>query len=253
MIHEILLVGGASWSQYLRDRICKTFRDCEGSEAPYTIPICMPNNSAVGTATCVAQGALLMLMDRSFIRERMLRRGYCVGVQKECRKKQKGAFPDKLDGGWRRVVTEFLVKAEDRIPINHRASVLQGHWRSLRLSEISDRGWPLFEHLYCYEGACRNGLSIDVNKDIEHCGDTISFWISPADAQDFEIKQSALGQDFKYLEYRIDAIFRENDIQYEILIPRSGKFASDNSFGADPIRIEGHLELGGAFSLVNND
>ena len=63
--------------------------------------------------------------------------------QAGCDKESRGAFYDRLDDVWRRYQAKFLVKAGDRIPVNHRVCVSENgrwYWRSLPFSEMKDAG-----------------------------------------------------------------------------------------------------------------
>ena len=260
-INEILLVGGGSASPYLSDRIRDEYEHRGFLEEHCSIPVRTRANDRSGAANCIVQGALLLLMDKAFLRERVIRRGYCVKldeitVPRDFSPLNYEVRRDLHDGTWRRVdVWRFLIRIGERVNHHHRASGPRGTWRGLLLDEVEPHGWDLEEEIFYSDSTSTDSLWIyGERNDIRPCG-MLRFSLTQEDSRLFEVRESPIdGRRYKYLEYRVDFVIEGIDMTYQISIPRDGKLQGEakQGLGRDPIRKSAQLDCAGVFELFSS-
>ncbi|KEF62394.1 uncharacterized protein A1O9_00366 [Exophiala aquamarina CBS 119918] len=154
-IAEILLVGGSSASPYLKQKLRERYSYDQTATRPYCVTVRATDRNGMSAETCIAQGAILLMMDSHFVTEKVIKRGYAVQVDAESKP---GDRINRLEG--------------ERIGHYHEAPGPEGCWRGLFLDEKTDSGWVLEESVFYSDRLSEDGLWIDHphNKDIRRCG-----------------------------------------------------------------------------------
>lgn len=263
-IHKMLLIGGGSASPYLNNRIRDEYERRGSWEMQTSIPVNSRNDDRHGATSCIVQGAILLLLDKAFLRERVIRRGYCVRVDEETERKVFSHLNfqverDPHDGRWSRVeVSRFLIRSGERIGHYHRAVGPGGCWRGLFLDELKPHGWDLEEEIFYSDTTSKDGLWVNSEcNDIHPCGKLL-FSLKEEDCADFELCTSTVNlakpRPYKRLEYRIDFIIDGIRMTYQISIPRNGRLEGKDKqgLGRNPIRKLGVLDCSGSFELFNS-
>jgi hypothetical protein len=258
-IAEILLVGGSSASPYLKQKIRDRYTRGTTTTRPYSVTVRMADRNGMGAETCIAQGSLLLMMDRHFVTERVIRRGYCVQLDEESQPNDRKnrlvrVHRDPHDGTKRRVeVTKFLIKIGERIGDYHQAHGPSGCWRGLFLDEKTEAGWVLEEPIFYSDQFSLDGVWINHprNNHIQRCG-VLRVQLTEEDCSSFETKISKIGgRPYKYLEYQVQFEIKGIVMSYQIVIPKNGQFLEAGDFGRDPIRKVAKLDCSGVFGLFN--
>ncbi|KIX07770.1 uncharacterized protein Z518_02424 [Rhinocladiella mackenziei CBS 650.93] len=245
-VDEILMVGGGSSSRYLRDQISSA---CEKDAQPlagYPIPVRSPSDATAPFSTTVAFGSLLLLTDKTFIKERVVSRGYCVAWDKEVRDLDRGLYPeepvvrDPHDGVQRVLkVSKFFIRPQEVVPQNY--SVSHRGWRAFLEEDCEDGGWILDEDLYFSETVATDDEPVENPLvDIHPMPSPLKFFIPVAGCQQFETHLSPEGKRYLYAEYEVGLVLRGIIMTFELVIPRTGKFSRQgNGYGENPLRWEG--------------
>ena len=260
-ITEILLIGGGSASPYIRAEITKEYERGGSREGQYPIPVRKRAVDRSGAATWIAQGALLLLLDKAFLRERVIRRGYCIKIDEETTRRGFSHLNfevqrDPHDGIWRRIdVSRFLIRIGERISSYHKATGPQGSWRGLFLHQMKPHGWDLEEEIFYSDTTSEDGLWVTSERnDIHPCG-MLRFSLTEEDCSYFAEEQSPVTKRwYKYLEYRVDFVIQGLEMTYTVNIPRDGKLQGENQrgLGRNPIVKFGKLDCTGSFELFNS-
>ena len=258
-ICEILLVGGGSACTYVKEELRKVYAAGKSQDAPYPIAVRVSGDHGSGSTTSIVKGALLLMLDRAFVAERVIRRGYCVGLDEPCmqgdrRDPQYKVLRDPFEGIDVRIdVTRFLIRIGERIGHEHRAIGPQGCWRGLFLDEKGPHGWTLEENIYHSDTCSQDSIWINDPKrdDIKQCG-ILKVVLSEEDCKGFEVRVSPIrGRHFLYLEYFVELVIKGIEMTYQIVIPMSGRLSGVGEVGADAIRKEAQLDCAGDFELFN--
>lgn len=258
-IAEILLVGGSSASQYLKKKIHDRYAHDITPTRPYYVTVRMADRNGFGAETCIAQGSILLRMDSRFVSERVIRRGYCVQLDKASKPKDRKnrlvrVRRDPHDGTKRRIdVTHFLIKIGERIAHHHRAHGPERCWRGLFLDEKTQAGWVLEEPIFFSDLHSEDGVWINhpSNNHIHRCG-VLRVEITEEDCKYFKTEISKIdGRPYKYLEYQVHFEITGLVMAYEIVIPRNGEFLEDGGFGTHAIRKAAALDCSEVFGLFN--
>lgn len=268
-VDKILLVGGGFNSRYMRNRIRLTYESTEDSAAGYPIPVAAPHERATSSSSTVAYGSLLLLADKAFINERIIRRGFCVAWDKD-----KSEIPGRRYPAHRvfrdphdnvvcvREVARYLIRAGDRLPWSKYVEVCEG-WRALSLQEKGQikHQWTIREALYYCDKACRdNDLVRDSTRSgIHPMPNPILFELSEKECEGFEFR-AADGSDppdwYRYVQYEVALILEGMRMTFELRIPRSGKLGPKRSYleryGPDPIVKSGEYDNRGVFKLIDS-
>ena len=259
-VREILLVGGGSASPYMKEKIRSTFDDAGGD---FQIPVRTLGGEAVGTAQSIVRGALLLLMDKAFVHERVLRRGYAVKLDEHTSSNDTSADHlvemEEHDGAFvRRDVTRFLLRIGDHVGHYHTAYGPVGCWRSLFLDKkrfLDDRrgrGWDCDEPVFFSDDITADGIWVNnprYRDKIQPCG-MLVFELSEHDCKDItDIRKAATtNRWYIHLEYRVEFIINGIGMTYRVVMPRDGKFKGDDyDPGDNPIIVSAQLICAGAF------
>jgi hypothetical protein len=257
---EILLVGGGSLSPYFTEQI-RAFCSDEG-EAVLGRPISVrvPNDAQSSPSTTVASGSLLLLMDKAFITKRIITRGYCMAWDKAIASIRRGVddvqpVAEDLHDGKKRAlkVTKFFVRPMDCIPVQHRVS--HRGWRGLFREEGEEGGWDFLEHLY-WTDTIRDD-DVWVNRpgiDIHLMPHPLKFFIPFSLSNKFEHCTSPDGRIWYHVEYEVALKLDGMKAVYELVVPKTGKFAeADTEVYDDGCLVQrGEFDINGVFQLFNS-
>lgn len=259
-LKEILLVGGSSASPYLREGIRQKFEERAYPGTNRTFPVRIIAGDAYGALTSIVKGALLLLMDKAFIDERIVRRSYGVlwdieAGRGDFKRSHLLVVKDQHDGVRRKVdVTKFLFRKGDRIGERCERFGPKGCWRALFEHRKRGKGWELEEEIVYSDVTARDGIWVDdPGPDHKiHSDDKLLFWLTEEDCSAFETRLSVPDQHpYKYLEYQVKFTITGMEMKYEMIIPRSGKFSTASSRERDCIIKVGTLLVAGAFEDPN--
>ena len=259
-LKEILLVGGSSASPYLREGIRQKFEERVYPGTDRTFPVRIIASDAYGASTSIVKGALLLLMDKAFIDEQIVRRSYGVLWDTEAgrgdfKKSHWLVVKDQHDGVRRKIdVTKFLLKKGDQIGERCERFGPKGCWRALFEHHKRFSGWKLEEEIVYSDVTAQDGIWVDDPRPDHkiHSDDKLLFWLTEDDCSAFETRLSIPDQrPYKYLEYQVKFTITGMEMKYEMIIPRSGKFSTASSQERDYIIKVGTLLVAGAFEDPN--
>lgn len=256
-VDEILLVGGGSQSPYLRSRLRDRY-DSSSASGRYRIPVSRPSAAAIGSTT-VSKGALLLLADKVLVHERIIRRGYCIGVHDEPKGRhypQESLYTSPHDGRQRVNQAKFLICPGQALP--QEARVYYRGERVLLEDDTDDNGgWTVEECLYYSDTVSDNGVWVEApDIDIHEMPSSLWFTISEADAGQFvSLHESAMsgGRRFYKIEYEVGLVLKGDKMTFEFVVPRRGTFPPGGDYGPNPIRQRGSYDCIGAFHLFHSD
>ena len=253
---EILILGGSSCSIYFKQKMARRY-SMSTADRPEALKIRMADDIRRGTATCIAQGALLMRLDRAFVKQRPIRRSYYVKTDVLCKPKDPmrqlpNVERDPIDGKLRRRnVSYCLLRDGENIPDNYRVRGPDDTWRALSHRDQVDGVWTLEEPLLDADLYHEDGTWVDNAANGFHCCGMIKVQLDETDCAKFERRVSEHDKEFFwYLEYRVEVLISGVQMTFQIVIPRSGKFRRGEP-GPDPIRKEAQLDCSGVWGLFN--
>ena len=250
-VDQILMCGGSSLSNHLRNAIRELYDP---------IPVRLPTPQAGGSRT-VAMGAILLLEDKGFIQERMIRHGFCVAWFKPISELRGRRFPDEyveeneVDHIDRVNVSKFFFHAGSLLPLQYEAPHVRGY-RQLRMKDLTEDdnglGWDIVETLYYCEKPSDDDLAVeDDSNAIEEMPMTLTYRIPYHHAQKYWGVEEYDCEDCYEIEYEVILFLDGERMRFEILIPRLGKFDKKTHNPREDIRIEVKFNIAGLFDLVN--
>lgn len=252
-VDQIILVGGANESKYVREAIKEHAVRSGGLDFHGRIDIKLPQVERLSTLT--AQGALLLLQDKNFIGERILRRGYCVKWDKPTllRKSTKDYLieKDREDGVMcMKDVSKFLLRAGDRIAHQHQVSMRNG-WRALCMEpEINDTGFDyaadcflIDEAFFFCDKQSIDDLYVHHKQNGFHEVGVVTFRLDRELCHNFVETYEHEGRTYWRIQYEVKIEVVGLDFRYKMIIPETGVFEGDrpNDYGQNPIIAEGLL------------
>lgn len=256
-IDELLLVGGGGFSEYVRYWLTGLCQTTGQFICGYPIPVRMPNDPTASSSTSVSFGSLLLLADKAFVSERIIRRGYCfawdnpVAVLTQPLDPQQPTLIDPHEGDQRaEKVTKFLIRSGETVPLRH--VVFERGWRGLFPDEAKDDGWWFEEQLFWSETITQNDIWVHRPGIDLHGMEPLVFNIPRLPTTNFEERTSPDGRLWYHIEYEIRLSLDGFDMEFELIIPRSGKFQDEpEGCGEDAFRSRGRYDCAGVFYLLN--
>lgn len=252
-VHQIILVGGANESRYVRDAIRRRLLQDRDLEIGDRVDIRVPQIERLSTLT--AQGALMLLQDKDFIGERILRRGYCVKWDKPTlRRTSTREFlveRDCEDGIMcTKDVSKFLLKQGDRIAHRHSVSMRSG-WRALCMEPArDDTGFDavgdcflIDEQFFFCDSESIDDLYVYHKPHGFHEVGVVTFRLDRNRCQKFVDTYEHEGKGYWKIQYEVSIEVVGLDFRYKMVIPETGVFDSTgvNRCGRNPIEAEGLL------------
>ncbi|KAK4941536.1 hypothetical protein LTR10_018555 [Elasticomyces elasticus] len=234
-VGKILVVGGGFNHRYTRNRVRHKIE--VAAEAGYSIPVATTSENTSSSSTTVAYGTALLLADKAFISERIIRRGFCIIWDvpiKELENKER-IYPrecittDMHDGAESVMnVSKFLIRVGDRLPWE-RYVVTEEAWRGLSHMENGrrKRRWTISEGLCYCDAQCKDEeLVDDPASEIHRMPSPITFTLSEAECRGFETYWTPSTNSRKWyyrVEYDVALILEGLKMTFELRIPRSGR------------------------------
>lgn len=252
-VDQIILVGGANESRYIREVIKEQAVQNGRSNFHGRIDVKLPQIERLSTLT--AQGALLLLQDKNFIGERILRRGYCVKWDKPTlRRKSTKDYLVEKDGEdgvmCMKEVSKFLLRAGDRIAHQHQVSMRNG-WRALCMEpEVDDTGFDYAANCFLIDEAfffCDkqsiDDLYVHHKPNGFHEVGVVTFRLDKDLCHNFVETYEHEGRAYWRIQYEVKIEVVGLDFRYKMIIPETGVFEGDgaNDYGQHPIIAEGLL------------
>ncbi|KAI1621994.1 hypothetical protein EDD37DRAFT_696460 [Exophiala viscosa] len=186
-VDKILVVGGGFNHRYTRNRVRHKIE--VAAEAGYPIPVATTSENTSSSSATVAYGTALLLADKAFISERIIRRGFCIIWDvpiKELENKER-VYPrewiitDMHDGAKSVMnVSKFLIRVGDRLPWE-RYVITEEAWRGLSHMENGrrKRRWVISEALCYCDAQCHDEeLVDDPANEIHRMPNPITFTLS---------------------------------------------------------------------------
>lgn len=248
----LLMAGGGSNNVYIRNEMRERFEKAGISVA---------QTSAERSENTVALGSLLLLANKELVTERIVRRAYCVGRWEEVLPKDRRSYPpnsrtrSKQDGVQRAHMTRFFYRIGDSVPRQHVAS-LKG-WRGLLKDELDGDGGCMIEERLFYtdtvgEDQDRRWLERP-GIDIHETPHSLEWRLLGHQVRNFDVEVDEwTGEEYYYLDYEVAVILKDDEMTFQITIPRKGRWLDGlNPYGDDPIRQEGKFDCSGAFKLIH--
>lgn len=219
-IRRLCLAGGGNENEYVRKRIIEEYSD--------RFEVMRPSSSTKAKMMTVT-GALLLLLDKPFVGERVARRGYCFVRDEPKLRHRYGAgrvFYDPMEN--REMIKDaaiFVLRVGEAVK-NGFERRIRGR-RGLYLDEDTGDGWPIEEGLWYTDNAagCKDGVWIftDKNGGFGEAG-TIEFQLTTENALGFHSEPDHYGRYYYDVQYEVVFTVVGLDVCFEIVIPRSGKF-----------------------------
>lgn len=253
-ICKIIVTGGTTQSEYIRNRLRAEYSD----KHPF-IPIDHPPEAATGSIT-VSKGALMLLAEKELIKERIIRRSFCIAWFKEVDKKRYPSISWELsehDHRTRVLVTKFLLPL-GVVPQRYQRS--EKGWRGLLSGEMdkSGQGWTIIERLYYSNTRSEDDIWIDEpGNDIHEMDNPLAFFICLEDARKFPPLREGLVDDNAaegyYCDYELVLKLDGDIMTFELFVPRSGRWSTiGHRYGLNPIHQLGQYDNAGVFHLFNS-
>lgn len=251
-VDQIILVGGANESRYVRGAIQRRLMQNAQPEMSGRVEIRLPQVERLSTLT--AQGALLLLQDKDFIGERVLRRGYCVKWAKETSLKrstrQFRVERDSEDGAMCiRDVSKFLLRRGDRVAYRHKVSMRSG-WRALCMEpaaddtgfDIANNCFLIDEHFFFCDKESFDDQWVYHKPNGFHEVGTVTFRLDRDLCHRFVETYEHEGRDYWRIQYEVSVEIVGLDFRYKMVIPETGQFdTGPRGYGRRPIIAEGLL------------
>ncbi|KIW88504.1 uncharacterized protein Z519_11073 [Cladophialophora bantiana CBS 173.52] len=252
-IDEIIVVGGVSQNRYFLGQIRNRYSGGLRSLFRYAIPVTLPPEAASGSLT-VAHGAVLPSAERDLIKERYLRRSFCVGRHDEIDRRMYPAeswYTSPQNGHVRVNVTRFLFR-QGFHPQRFSSAPFQG-WRGLIPDDMEDGSWLIQEQLYYSDTLSQDGLWIDdPTVDIQAMPAPLSFRISSEEARLFPRERGPTNAEWFYLEYDLILSLDGHIMTFIFTIPKKGRFPKRGDRYANVMRKAGHYDTAGVSKLFNS-
>ncbi|EXJ87460.1 hypothetical protein A1O3_04420 [Capronia epimyces CBS 606.96] len=187
-----------------------------------------------------------------------MRRAYCVGRWEVPENPR--AYPaasrerSEQDGLERVLMSRFFYRLGDSLPRVYEAQI-RG-WRGLLVEDVNHDGGCLIEEKLFYSDQISEDLvwlgrqDMDIYEKIE----PLKWWFSKRQLRDIKLKTDrTTRRTFYYLEYEVTLKLVDDEMTFEITIPRDGMFKDGHAKpeGDNPIRQTCLFDCSADFKLIN--
>ena len=236
---ELLLVGGGSSSPYLIDQLKNSCMEVGKELFGYPVVLRSPNDNSMQASTTVANGSLLLLMDKAFITKRITTRGYCIAWDKplgrisgkvdSIQPIEKSPFND-FDEALQ--VSQFFIRPGDCLSLQYE-SCHQG-WRGLSLDEAGPHGWEFLEYLYWTDSICEDDIWVErPGIDMHRMPHPLKFSIPYEWSKDWtpQWSQNPKSSPWFHIEYKVRLRLDGMKMTFELVVPKTGNFTVEQKKG----------------------
>lgn len=252
-VDQIILVGGANESRYVRGAIRRRLLQEDCLEIGGRVEVKLPQIERLSTLT--AQGALLLLQDKDFIGERILRRGYCVKWDKPTlRRVSTREYLVERDGEdgimCTKDVSKFLLRKGDRIGHRHVVSMRSG-WRALCMEPATDdtgfdctaNCFLIDEQFFFCDMESIDDLYVHHKPNGFQEVGVVTFRLDRDLCQSFIDTYQHEGRGYWRIQYEVSIEIEGLDFRYKMVIPETGVFddTGPGGYGDNSIVAEGLL------------
>lgn len=261
-INRVVLYGGGGSNPYLFRKLNDILNNKHQPLAGYPILVSRPQDRITSTSETVACGSLLILTDRHFIKESVLRMGYCIAVDKMRKDVERSmenrervrVDPDDKKGRLRQLA-HFLVRAGQRVSFPF--STYYHGTATINIAKKKKGVYELKEVLFRTATEYEDDAWVKKRgADFHEMPSPLEFKIREEETASWCRNMSHDGKPYFEVDFQW-GIHLKNNIQivYELKIPTSGRFpetGSGDRCGVSSICHLGRYNIAGDFELLDS-